>query len=621
MKKAASKKTAAKRSSPSTDAPKVEAVRVGNTMPPRRSGGTLSVPQQFGKLRADYSMSRESRFIRRRTGLAPAGSGADYHYRIEADYYRDIEKSRDLDRNDSVIGQITTRAVDNIVQDGFTLDPQTGDKFIDDDLWERWQEWASNPDNCDIANEATFHDYERQSMRSQIRDGDCTIVGLESGHIQMLEAHTIQSLSRRGMDDNIILGVEKDAAGKRVKFHVVEEDGNFGRLKQGEPLSVFDQYGVRQLFHVYDARRMSMTRGVTAYAPCFEVAGMFEDINFAKLVQQQVVSCFAVFRKRNAVPNGTPPSKGGERYGDARTETTTSGTRLIENIGPGMEITGEIGEELQGFSPNTPNAEFFDHVKLMLTLIGVNLGLPLCLVLMDGSETNFSGWRGAVDEARKGFKQQQRNLVNRLHTPLYRWKVHQWMLEDSALRNVSKLSGINIFGHKWNTPRWGYIDPVGDAQGDQLRLQITQTSRRRLHAEHGDEWEQIVDEQVEDSAYAIEKALARADAINAQYPKAGIQWFHLISLPMPNGIQMAVQDPAAADSQGNAVAAGTGEMSNLNRRQFQNNQKAITDLLNALIDNTMSEARVRVGLSALGLSQESVDMLIADAKDGKVDSL
>ena len=82
----------------------------------------------FDSIRADYDMSRASRFVRKRSGVAPQGSGADYHYRTEQQYYRDIEQARDMDRNDAVIGILADRRVDNIVQSGFKLDPKTGDK-------------------------------------------------------------------------------------------------------------------------------------------------------------------------------------------------------------------------------------------------------------------------------------------------------------------------------------------------------------------------------------------------------------------------------------------------------------------------------------------------------------
>ncbi len=585
----------------------------------KRRSNVKSVVSDFSDLRADYSMSRESRFIRRRSGYAPQGSGADYHYRTESLYYQDIEKARDLERNDCVVGQITARAVANIVQDGFTLDPQTGDKALDDELYYRWQEFANDPNNCDVAGEYTFHDYEMHACHAMHRDGDCVVIATDDGQLQFLEAHTIRTISK---SENTVLGVEKDEFGKRLKYHIVQETNVFGQQKQGDPISVLNSDGMRQLFHVYNNRRMSMTRGVTAYAPVFEVAGMFEDIQFAKLVQQQIVSCFAIFREKSIQPNNLPP-KPGARYGNGDTEITATGsTRIIDNIAPGMEIEGEPGEKLQGFSPQTPNSEYFSHVKLMLQIIGVNLGLPLCLVLMDGSETNFSGWRGAVDEARKGFRQNQRNLVDRLHLPLYRYKVADWIEADSALRAVAKLSGIDLFRHKWNTPRWAYIDPVGDAQGDMLRLQNGLTSPRRLHAERGAEWQEVADEIVTDMSYAIRRAKQAAMAINTDLQDGQtVHWRELISLPMPAGIQMTMQDPQIIEAQKAEAAGGTGEMSSLNRRQFQNNQKAITDLLNALIAEDMSEARVRVGLSALGLSPDNVDALIVDAKDGSIDSL
>ena len=61
------------------------------TASPRRKKNVIST---FDQIRADYDMSRESRFIRRRTGLAPRGGGADFHYRTEEFYYRDIEKAQ-----------------------------------------------------------------------------------------------------------------------------------------------------------------------------------------------------------------------------------------------------------------------------------------------------------------------------------------------------------------------------------------------------------------------------------------------------------------------------------------------------------------------------------------------
>jgi len=502
-----------------------------------------SLGASFNDIRADYEMSRESRFVRRRTGLAPQGGTADYHYRNEAKYYDDIEKARDMDRNDCVVGQTITRAVDNIVQGGFSLDPQTGDKKLDQDLWQRWQDWSNSPD-CDIAGEMTFQDIEHQVMRSTLLDGDIVALGLESGELQLIEAHAIQNSARM---PNTFLGVTIDDYRRREKYWVLKDANtpNESKATKADPVDVRDENGNRQLFHIYDPKRSTQTRGITAFAPIMQLAGMFEDIQFAKLVQQQVVSCFAIFRQQAVINNGgSPPSTVG--YGNGSVETTLGGTRYIEDITPGMEVVGAPGETLQGFSPNVPNAEFFNHVKLMLQLIGVNLGLPLCLVLMDGSETNFSGWRGAVDEARKGFKRNQTNLANRFHKEVYRWKLRQWSDEDPALGQAFKRLGSKVFNHKWNCPTWQYIDPVGDAQGDALRITNSLISPRRLHAEGGRDWEEVAGEIVEDNAYAISRAKMVAKRINKKYDDgAPVHWRELISLPMPAGTQMTMSDPNA----------------------------------------------------------------------------
>ena len=503
------------------------------------------IAAQFDKIRADYDATRQSRFIRRRTGVAPQGGSADYHFRSESKYYDLIEQARDMDRNDSIVGILADRRVDNIVQSGFTLDTKTGDKALDQDLWHRWQAFAEDADQCDIAGELCWHEIERLACRAESVDGDIVIIGTEDGPLQTIESHAIQVSSKI---ENTFLGVTRNKYGKREQYHVRYDLNEFGQKSESEPIDVRNEYGIRQLFHVYNPKRVNVTRGVTQLAPTFAIAGMLEDINFAKLVQQQVVSCFAVLRTTAAGTEDLPSVDNG--YGEPSTETTSSGTRLLEGVAPGMEITGRPGETLEMDSPSVPNSEYFDQVKLILQIIGVNFGLPLCLVLMDGSETNFSGWRGAVDEARKGFVADQMNLVRRLHKPAYTWWLHRELELDSALKRAAKRDGINIFGHKWNLPTWSYIEPVADSEGDASQIRNGQTSPRRMQAARGKDHETIVDETIEDNAYAITKAQERADEINARFQKSTpLTWRDLVPMPMPEGQTIALQDPAAIKAQ------------------------------------------------------------------------
>jgi lambda family phage portal protein len=495
----------------------------------------------FDSIRADYDATKQSRFIRRRTGVAPQGGSADYHFREEIKYYELIEQARDMDRNDGLVGTLADRRVDNIVQQGFTLDTKTGDKGLDRELWERWDEFANDPERCDIAGELCWHEIERLVCRAESIDGDIVVLGTEEGSFQTIEAHAIQTSSR---EENTFLGVTRNLYGRRDQYHVRYDLNQFGQKSSSIPIDVRNADGLRQLFHVYNPKRVSVTRGVTQLAPVFSLSGMLEDINFAKLVQQQIVSCFAIFRKMAANSDELPSVAG--IYGEAGSEVNPAGTRQLEGISPGMEIVGRAGEELQGFSPNVPNSEYFQQVKLILQVIGVNFGLPLCLVLMDGSETNFSGWRGAVDEARKGFVADQQNLVRRLHTPGYLWWLNREISLDNSLKKASRRDSVNIEGHKWNLPTWSYIEPVADAEGDLKQLQGALTSPRRMHAARGKDWEEISEEIIADNFYAISRAQKQAEALNKQFPNGPmLTWRDLIPLPMQAGATLAMQDPAA----------------------------------------------------------------------------
>ena len=73
---------------------------------------------------------------------------------------------------------------------------------------------------------------------------------------------------------------------------------------------------------------------------------------------------------------------------------------------------------------------------MLLGILAVNLDLPLCVFLLDASETNYSGFRGAIDQARHRWREIQSWMMGSFHGPVYEWKVRQWAVTDSALRKA-----------------------------------------------------------------------------------------------------------------------------------------------------------------------------------------
>lgn len=469
----------------------------------------------FRQARAEYAAAKPSRFRRTRTGLVLTGSGADYHF-DQNQYLRVIEYARDMDRNDAVIGQLLDRATLSTLQDGFSLDPQTGDAGLDEDLWQRWHAWANDPYECDVGARFAFPDFETLALRSSFLDGDDFFLPRDDGRLQMVEGHRCRTPTQTSR--NVVLGVLIDDDRKPLEYWFAKDDINPreslrlvgdvvrypARDRDGEPL----------VFHIFDPKRCSQTRGASALAPVFDLSGMFDDLNFAKLVQAQISSCIAIFHQLSEQANPIPSdARTGPEEEDAMTDQRT---RILKGIAPGLEIFGKPGETLSGFSPDVPNEQFFEHVKFILRLIGGALGVPLIELLLDSSETNFSGWRGADNKAAMRRKYNQGWLIRRFHSPVYRWKVRGWLATDPILAVRAAALGDAIYKHQWNPPTQRYMQPEVEAAADALQVEKMITSPRRKKAERGMEHQTIVDETVEDNAYAIEAAIAKSKELGAK---------------------------------------------------------------------------------------------------------
>lgn len=512
---------------------------------PQAENATSAMLQSMREARADYNAAKPSRFRRKRTGVTSTGSGADYHYRIETDYFGIIEQARDAERNDSLIGRIVDSAVTNTIQSGFKLDPQTGDEALDLMLWERWDAWANDPDQCDIAGEFTFHDFECINLRRVMFDGDIVNLPLSSGELQAIEAHRIRT--PRKTKDKIVHGVQLDEFRKRVAYWITKDDieplATIPNTAEMLVMPTRNSDGDRQVLHIYDPKRSTQTRGVSALAPIIDACAMRDDIEFATMVKQQVASCFALIRTRafGADVNNDPSGMG---YG--YTQQQGGGySRQVGGIAPGMEVLGEPGETISGFSPNVPNPEYFEQIRGIVRLIAANLGCPPEVSLFDTTQTTFHGYRGAVDEARRGFRRNQEWLKKRFHMPVYRWKVRQWMSEDAALRSRYAAIGEKLFNHKWNSPNWAYIDPTKDANGDVTQLENGLISPRRWANGRGYDIDELNAEIVADNVSKIKLALEAAHEIEEEYPGAGVTWREILN---PN-----IQAPPTAQPQAAAA--------------------------------------------------------------------
>ena len=501
----------------------------------------LSLAKIWGELRNDFRAGKDTRFTSRLAAVNGSGSGADYHYRNESQFLHMMERARHYQRNDPIVGQGVRRLVANIVQDGFRLDVNTGDTGLDAELKAKWAEWACNPDLCHSEGEFTFSQLEQIGLSSVVVDGDCFCLPLLNGAVQMVEAHRCRT--PKSTTKNVVHGVLMDDSARRLEYWLTREDLNPNQplLKVSDvvPYKARDpKTGERQVLHLYQPYRFSQRRGVTALAPVSDTVGMHDDIQFATLVKAQMAALIAILHERG--PDWRPT--GDQQKGDREQETIGGYTRTIEGVSAGLEIFGDPDEKLSAFSPNIPSPEFFPHAMMILTFIAINLDMPVHVLLLDPSNTNFSGWRGAIDQARLRFKQIQKWFAECFHSPIYRWKLRQWAARDPGIRSRLE-AATSPTAHRWNPPTFPYIEPLTDASADLLQQRNALNSPRRIHASRGRDWEEVAAEIVADNAMAITKALEAAAIINKAYPEAEVHWRELVSLPTPDGVQINLSTP------------------------------------------------------------------------------
>jgi capsid protein len=475
--------------------------------------------------RADYDIGGTGRYFPTPRGVNISGTGADYHYRNESQFFRAIERARGYDRNNMIVGQAVSRLTANLVQDGFTPDPQTTDADTDTELKTGWADWAGDASACDYERERTFHEMEWLATRAIPVDGDNYCIPRPSGQLQFLEAHRNRRPAS-SRSKNCIHGVNVNPqTGERLSYYFTKEDiDGFGTVKTLNDvieIKARDSAGEKQVLHLHWSNRFSQRRGVTAFAPIALPTQYHDDIQFASLVAAQAQSCYAILEQQlQGLGSGlpTPPRTGGEpATGATTTETLSDGTTATrQGLTPGMRIRAREGWGLTGFAPTIPGPQYKEHMLMVLSIIAVNLDLPLCVLLLDASNTNFSGFRGAIDQARIRYRVLQKQQVGRFYRPIWRWRVRHMIAKSPKLQAKLK-AGLPLFAHQWHPPTWSYIEPEKDIKANAMELATYQTSPRRQRARQGEDFNDIAGEFVADAGILLDLAEAKAAELNKKY--------------------------------------------------------------------------------------------------------
>jgi lambda family phage portal protein len=338
------------------------------------------------------------------------------------------DRARDLERNAPLacgaIATKTTCVVGTGLKPRAAIDRDVLTGLDDEqaDAWERAAmrefQLATADDNWDVENHHNFLASQDLVFRSVLSSGDI-LVNLPrikrpgnpySLRANFIEADRVCNENFAGDSASLVAGVEKDANGAPLAYHVARfHPGNrLASKREWSKLKAFDSQGRPLCLHIYRKRRPGQTRGVPDLAPVVEMLKSFADYTDSELHAAVVSSLFTVF-----VKSRNPE----DIFVDQATKDQRIDTGDMK-LGSGSVIGLYPDEDITLANPNRPNTGAGVFLEAMAEQIGVALELPKEL-LVKHFTASYSAAQAALLEAWRFFLTARAWLAQKYCQPIW----------------------------------------------------------------------------------------------------------------------------------------------------------------------------------------------------------
>ncbi len=404
----------------------------------------------------------------------------------------------DLWRNNALARAITDRLVDAAVGAGFSPQAKTsnaGWNWLAEQRMKEWGRLADYRQRCDLV------DLERLSLAAMFVEGEVFWLLVADGTIQPVACDRCSTPAKFQADANVIDGVRVGKDGVIAGYYFLE------RSPTGRPDPDRWTYReARDVIHLRRLGRIDQIRGVSALAPVLPKLRDLDDL------EQSVLSKARLDAKRAfAIRSGGDDGPGnlGQRSGGWATgDEATGGTQYESILDDAVYYLGE-GESIDPLESKTPNGTYQGFVSDLVSEICAGVGLAPEFVSLKFN-TSYIASRGALISTEATLKTWQRSLSAGLQR-LWNWRVAK-MVKAGELPAAPPLpNGASTWWmHVWVAPRMVALDRHAEATADAAEWKNGTTSLNGICRERGVEWEDVLNERVEEA-----KAIMQAAQDNA----------------------------------------------------------------------------------------------------------
>lgn len=356
-------------------------------------------------------------------------------------------------------------------------------------LNEMFEAWT---DRADADQLGDFYTLQSAAARGVVRDGEAFVrfeqvggAGTNWTSIRSLDPEMIDPALHRdlGGGARIIAGIEFDASGRRVAYHVMPDriDAPFATI--GAPVRV----PAGEILHIFKLEFPGQVRGISWLAPVLLRLRDHDETEDALLMKLKTESLIAGF-----IYDATGGAGGfdGEQNEDI----------LKTGLEPGTLKVLPPGKDIKFSAPSGTAASAGDFLKSQLRAIAAGTGTTYEQLSGDLSGVNYSSIRAGLIEFRRRVETFQHNcLAFQFCRPVW----NRWLLTEAMagridarayLANPAAFQSVN-----WIPPGWAWVDPEKEIRADAEAVREGFKSRREVVAGRGLDIERLDEERAADA--------------------------------------------------------------------------------------------------------------------------
>lgn len=417
-------------------------------------------------------------------------------------------RSRDLCRNQDYGRRFVGLVKNNVVGPaGFTFQSKVKnasgklDKGANEKIETAWGRFC-RPGAFDATGRLSFADACELLAGCLVTDGEVIVrhlKGYPNGGRYAIQFIDPDQLDETYFDvlsngNRVVMGVELNPWGRPVAYHIWNHHPSDSYVRDHQR----ERIPADQIRHIYVTERPGQTRGIPWTISSGTRIKLLAGFEEAHLVACRVAASKMGFYK---------PIDGeydGEKDGHGN---------FVQDAEPGVFELLPKGVDFVEWDPAFPSQSFDEFMRRTLRGLAAGLGVSSHSLMCDLTDVNYSSARIGELADRDLWRRLQRLIIEGFCLPVF----EQWLSMALLTRTVEL--PVDKFD-KYNSPRffgrgWAWIDPLKDEKANTEALTNTTTTRSRILADQGIDFEEILQER------AREKELAAHYGVALEQEKGG----------------------------------------------------------------------------------------------------